>query len=245
MSRPPYSMYLYARSARGPPYPIYLYAGSASRPPYPIYLYARYASRPPCPIYLCAGSAGRPPYPIYLYVGLLAIVIPEIGVPWLRCKDEDKSNVLINTLPACIHLYGCNNQKSEVLKKKKQQKKRGEPTYWVKTLRSFWLEPLCLNKQSARSKKQKTKPTKGNLPTWSTKRTLRPLHQMDLFFPGVANRYASTSKALVRVIKFRYSFTSSSPPSNELLRIKLLLAHRGDQQPIAPFYFIPSWKKHI
>ena len=96
MSRPPYSMYLYARSARGPPYPIYLYAGSASRPPYPIYLYARYASRPPCPIYLCAGSAGRPPYPIYLYVGLLAIVIPEIGEPWLRCKDEDKSNVLIN-----------------------------------------------------------------------------------------------------------------------------------------------------
>ena len=97
MSRPPYSMYLCARSARGPPYPIYLYAGSASRPPYPIYLYARYASRPPCPIYLCAGSAGRPPYPIYLYVGLLAIVIPEIGVPWLRCKDEDKSNVLINS----------------------------------------------------------------------------------------------------------------------------------------------------
>ena len=61
-------------------------------------------------------------------------------------------------------------------------------------------------------------------------------------FSGVANRYASTSKALVRVIKFRYSFTSSSPPSNELLRIKLLLAHRGDQQPIAPFYFIPSGK---
>ena len=105
---------------------------------------------------------------------------------------------------ACIHLYGCNNQKSEVLKK--------------------------------------TKPTKGNLPTWSTKRTLRPLHQMDPFFSGVANRYASTSKALVRVIKFRYSFTSSSPPSNELLRIKLLLAHRSDQQPIAPFYFISSEK---
>ena len=127
MSRPPYSMYLYARSARGPPYPIYLYAGSASRPPYPIYLYARYASRPPCPICLCAGSAGRPPYPIYLYVGLLAIVIPEIGVPWLRCKDEDKSNVLINTLPACIHLYGCNNQKSEVLKKKNSKRKKGNP----------------------------------------------------------------------------------------------------------------------
>ena len=125
--------------------------------------------------------------------------------------------------------------------KNNSKRKKGEPTYWVKTLRSFWLEPLCLNKQSARSKK--TKPTKGNLPTWSTKRTLRPLQQMDRFFSGVANRYASTSKALVRVIKFRYSFTSSSPPSNELLRIKLLSAHRSDQQPIAPFYFIPSGKK--
>ena len=70
-----------------------------------------------------------------------------------------------------------------------------------------------------------------------------PYTRWTLFFSGVANRYASTSKALVRVIKFRYSFTSSSPPSNELLRIKLLLAHRSDQQPIAPFYFIPSGKK--
>ena len=148
-------MYLYARSARGPPYPIYLYAGSASRPPYPIYLYARYASRPPCPIYLCAGSAGRPPYPIYLYVGLLAIVIPEIGVPWLRCKDEDKSDVLINTLPACIHLYGCNNQKSEVLKKKTAKEKRG--THPLGQNPPFFLARTAMPQQAKRSLKKNKK----------------------------------------------------------------------------------------
>ena len=196
MSRPPYSMYLYARSAGGPPYPIYLYARYASGPPYPIYLYARYASRPPYPIYLYAKSARRPPCPILGYYC-------NSRNRSHGCAVKMKTNPMYSSIPflACIHLYGCNNQKSEVLKK--------------------------------------TKPTKGNLPTWSTKRTLRPLHQMAPFFSGVANRYASTSKALVRVIKFRYSFTSSSPPSNELLRIKLLLAHRSDQQPIAPFYFIP------
>ena len=170
MSRPPYSMYLYARSARGPPYPIYLYARYASRPPYPIYMYARYASRPPypiylyarsarrppCPIYLCAGSAGRPPYPIYLYVGLLAIVIPEIGVPWLRCKDEDKSNVLINTLPACIHLYGCNNQKSEVLKKTTaKEKKRG--THLLGQNPPFSLARTAMPQQAKRSLKKTKK----------------------------------------------------------------------------------------
>ena len=78
--RPPYPIYLYARSASRPPYPIYLYARSASRPPYPIYLYAGSASRPPSPIYLCAGSAGRPPYPIYLYAGsasTLVVIVPK------------------------------------------------------------------------------------------------------------------------------------------------------------------------
>ena len=149
MSRPPYSMYLYARSARGPPYPIYLYAGSASRPSYPIYLYARYASRPPCPIYLCAGSAG-----------LLAIVIPVIGVPWLRCKDEDKSNVLINTLPACIHLYGCNNQKSEVLKKNNSKRKRG--THLLGQNPPFFLARTAMPQQAKRSlKKNKNKTNEG------------------------------------------------------------------------------------
>ena len=144
-------MYLYARSVRRPPYPIYLYARFASRPPYPIYLYAGSASRPPCPIYLCAGSAGRPPYPIYL------------------CAVRMKTNLSFNTLPACIHHYGCNNQGSEALKDN-SKKNEGEPTYWVKTLHSFCLGgSLCLNKQSARFKKsKKTKPTKGNLPTWST-----------------------------------------------------------------------------
>ena len=107
-------------------------------------------------LYLCAGSAGRPPYPIYLYVGLLAIVIPEIGVPWLRCKNEDKSNVLISTLPACIHLYGCNNQKFEVLEKKTTAKeKRG--THLLGQNPPFFLARTAINKQSARSKKNKKK----------------------------------------------------------------------------------------
>ena len=130
--------------------------------------------------------------------------------------------------------------------KNNSKRKEGEPTYWVKTLRSFWLEPLCLNKQSARSKK--TKKQNRRRVTYllgQQKEPSVPYTRWIGFFSGVANRYASTSKALVRVIKFRYSFTSSSPPSNELLRIKLLLAHRSDQQPIAPFYFIPSEKKHI
>ena len=124
-------MYLYARSVRRPPYPIYLYARSASRPPYPIYLYAGSASRPPCPIYLCAGSAGRPPYPIYL------------------CAVRMKTNLSFNTLPACIHHYGCNNQGSEALK-------------------------------------DNSKKTKGNPPTGS---------KPSILF-GLADRYASTSKAL-------------------------------------------------
>ena len=180
-------MYLYARSVRRPPYPIYLYARSASRPPYPIYLYAGSASRPPCPTYLCAGSADRPPYPIYL------------------CAVRMKTN-LVNTLPACIHHYGCNNQGSEALKDN--------------------------------SKKRRGTHLLGQEPSVPYTRWIG-------IFSGVESRYASTSKALARVIKFRYSFTSSSPPSNELLRIKLLLAQRGDQQPIAPFYFIPSGRKHI
>ena len=197
MSRPPYSMYLYARSAGGPPYPIYLYAGYASGPPYPIYLYARYASRPPCPIYLYARSARRPPCPILGYYC-------NSRNRSHGCAVKMKTNPMYSSIPslACIHLYGCNNQKSEVLKKKKKQRR-------VTYLLGQQKEPSV------------------------------PYTRWTLFFPGVANRYASTSKALVRVIKFRYSFTSSSPPSNELLRIKLLLAHRSDQQPIAPFYFIP------
>ena len=208
MSRPPYSMYLYARSARGPPYPIYLYAGSASRPPYPIYLYARYASRPPCPIYLCAGSAGRPPYPIYLYVGLLAIVIMYSSIP-----------------SRLVYIFTDATIRNLKYSKKQQQKKKGNPPTRSKPSVLSGSNRYASTSKALAQKNKKTKPTKGNLPTWSTKRTLRPLHQMDFFFPGVANRYASTSKALVRVIKFRYSFTSSSPPSNELLRIKLLLAH--------------------
>ena len=151
MSRPPSPMYLYARSVRRPPYPIYLYARSASRPPYPIYLYAGSASRPPCPIYLCAGSAGRPPYPIYL------------------CAVRMKTNLSFNTLPACIHHYGCNNQGSEALKDNSKKTKGNPPTGSKPSILSGLADRYASTSKALASKRaKKTKPTKGNLPTWST-----------------------------------------------------------------------------
>ena len=163
MSRPPSPMYLYARSVRRPPYPIYLYARSASRPPYPIYLYAGSASRPPCPIYVCAGSAGRPPYPIYL------------------CAVRMKTNLVIQHPPG---LYtSLRMQQSGIWSpQRQQQKNEGEPTYWVKTLHSFWLGgSLCLNKQSARFKKSK-KQNRRRVTYLLGQQTLRSLHQMDRHF---------------------------------------------------------------
>ena len=143
MSRPPSPMYLYARSVRRPPYPIYLYARSASRPPYPIYLYAGSASRPPCLIYLCAGSAGRPPYPFYL------------------CAVRMKTNLSFNTLPACIHHYGCNNQGSEALKDS-SKKRRG--THLLGQNPPFFLAwRIAMPQQAKRSlqKEQKNKTNEG------------------------------------------------------------------------------------
>ena len=136
-------MYLYARSVRRPPYPIYLYARSASRLPYPIYLYAGSASRPPCPIYLCAGSAGRPPYPIYL------------------CAVRMKTNLSFNTLPACIHHYGCNNQGSEALKD--NSKKRRGPHLLGQNPPFFLAWRIAMPQQAKRSlqKEQKYKTNEG------------------------------------------------------------------------------------
>ena len=116
----------------------------------------------------------------HFYTGLLAIIFPY-KQEYHSCAVRMKTILFINTLPACIYHYGCNNQRSEALKEQ-QQKNEGEPTYLVKSLRSFWLGgSLCLNKQSARFKKsKKTKPTKVNLPTGS--KALRYLHQMDRHF---------------------------------------------------------------
>ena len=122
-----------------------------------------------------------------------------------------KTILLINTLPACIHHYGCNNQRSEALKKQQQTTKGDPPTGSKPSVLSGLANRYASTSKALAQKEQKTKPTKGNLPTGS--KTLRSSYQMDRHFSGVTNCYASTSKALARVIKFRYSLQAAPLPA--------------------------------
>ena len=167
MYRPPYPMYLYARSASRPPYPIYLYAGSVSRSPYPIYLCAGSASRPPYPIYLCAGSAST-----------LVVIVPK--------HEYHSRAVKMETIPFTPSrlVYIITDATIRDLKHSKNNSKKTKgnlPTGSKPSVLSGLADRYASTSKALASKRaKKTKPTKVSLPTGS--KALRSLHQMDRHF---------------------------------------------------------------
>ena len=123
-----------------------------------------------------------------------------------------KTILLINTLPACIHHYGCNNQRSEALKKQQQKPKENPPTGSKPSVLSGLVNCYASTSKALAQREQK-KQNQRRVTYLLGQKPSVPYTRWIGIFSGVANRYASTSKALARVIKFRYSLQAAPLPA--------------------------------
>ena len=182
------------------------------RPPYPMYLYARSVSRPPYPIYLCAGSASRPPYPIYLYAGsasTLVVIIPK--------HEYHSRAVKMETIPFTPSrlVYIITDATIRDLKHSKNNSKKRRGTHLLGQNPPFFLAwRIAMPQQAKRSlQKEQKKQNQRRLTYLLGQKPSVPYTRWIGIFSGVANRYASTSKALARVIKFSYSLQAAPLPA--------------------------------